>query len=278
MSCDAMKRLLPGLAMDELDVEQKRDIERHLEGCAECRTERDLLARTRAALASATDVETSVARRDQVVGAMVAARDGVLEQAMLRPRSRGLGWAAAAAAVLLAVAGWLVWSPYLGGPSYRVASSGRGAIIRPDGLTPIGPDQVLRRGDRVIAEDAAKLESVDATLELAAGSTLSIQPGQLLLERGAMRVEVRRGQVTVVDVSSDRLVLRAGAFDVSVFTAKGIVSDTSHGEVQTESATRLRAGVGSGSARLEGPNGQVELNAGEHGELDPKGYPTRRKD
>jgi len=273
MKCDDAKRLLPGLVLDEIDVEERREAEKHLGECGPCRTERDGLLKAHAAMKALPEVETSQARRDAVVTGMAAARNDLLERAAIPMRRRTWPWAAAAAVVLAAVS-WIAFAPAFS-PSYRI-KGGRGVVVRPHETVPVADGVVVRRGDRVVAEAPLTLEGSSVTVELS--GTLALQPDEFLLESGSMTLHVRRGEVVVTDVSRDRLTLRAGRFQVEVYQSKGAVSfDTEH-PVKEESSRRLRTRVQEGSARLEGEGGAVELKAGETGELDPRGFTTRRKE
>ncbi len=272
MNCNDAKKLIPALALDDIDVEERREIDKHLEGCAVCRAERDALAKVHGAVKSTPEVETSQSRRDAVVGAMASARAEVLQRAAVTPPRWNLLWAAAAA-IVLAITSFVAFGPSLFAPTYRIAS-GTGVIIKQDGTVPITPNAVVRRGDRIVAE-AVRLEGTDVVIDVT--GTLSLQPGEFLLEQGTMTVDVRRGEVVVTDVSRDRLVLRAGRFEVRIERSEGAVGSGTE-PVKKESAWRLSGRVLEGSARLEGENGQVELKAGEKGKLDPRGYPDRKKE
>jgi hypothetical protein len=270
MTCDDAKKLLPGWVLDEIDVEPRREVEKHLETCGGCRAERDGLAKAHASMKTLPEVETSQARRDAVVTAMAAARNELLERAAVpRPR-RTWPWAAAAA-VLLAAASWIAFGPSFS-PSYRI-KGGRGLVVRPHETVPVADGVVVRRGDRVVAEAPLTLEGSSVTIELS--GTLALQPDEFLLESGSLTMTVHRGEVVVSDVSRDRLVLRAGRFHVEVFQAKGAVAAGPDQPVKEEFSRRLRVSVRDGSARLEGEGGAVELKTGETGELDPRGFTTR---
>lgn len=274
MSCETFKKLIPGLAMDELDVEERREADRHLADCARCRAERDAIARTHALLKSLPEAETSTTRRDETVAAMGQVRDGMIERAMLRPRRRS-GLFAVAAAMLVTVVGWAAWGPLMSGPVYRVAS-GQGWILSESGSSPLAPGAVLGRGDRIHAREAMRIETAGMVVELAPYAKATLQSAGLFLEDGSLTVEVRKGEATVTDLSNDRLILRPGRFEVAAVRKSGIVASPG-GETKAESAVRLKASVLAGSARLQGPNGEVELRAGERGELDVKGYPERKE-
>jgi hypothetical protein len=272
MNCNDAKKRIPALALDDIDVEERREAEKHLEGCAACRAERDGLTKVHGAMKALPEVETSQARRDAVVGAMTAARADILEKAMIQPPKRNWGWIAAAA-VVLAAASWFALAPI--GPTYRIVS-GTGIIITVDGTVPIAVGSIVRRGDRIVAEQRVRIEGANAVVDIA--GELSIHPDELLLERGTMDVDVRKGELVVTDISRDRLVLRTGKFQLQLFRAEGKVSSDPSVPVKTESSLRLAGSVLEGSARLVGENGQLELKQGETGKLDPRGYPYLKKE
>jgi hypothetical protein len=87
MACESWKERLVALLYDELDADERRDIEGHLAGCAGCRAELDELASARSLLAEARFDAPPVSPRVMV----------------LAPKSVQRPWLAFAAGILFAV-------------------------------------------------------------------------------------------------------------------------------------------------------------------------------
>src|SRR5262245_12478169 len=102
MTCTDVRKLLPDLALGDLDAEPAADVAAHLKGCGACRTESESLGRTVGALRAPRPVAASTERRAAAVAAMARAHADLSERLLTR---RPLPWAplTAAAAFLLAV-------------------------------------------------------------------------------------------------------------------------------------------------------------------------------
>ena len=153
MSCAEIKKNLPALVLGDLEGPDLDRAVAHLKDCAACRAER---AHLEAALAAAKRLpapEPRATRRDRVVAAMVAAT----EPQTKKPR-RPWGWAASAAAVLLAVlATWGVSTGRLGlsREAYALTAEdvkGEALLMRAggSGWEPLAPKTRIQIGDRVL--------------------------------------------------------------------------------------------------------------------------------
>lgn len=154
MSCAEIKKNLPALVLGDLEGPDLDRAVAHLKDCEACRAER---AHLEAALAAAKRLpapEPRATRRDRAVAAMVAAAEERPAKAGRRP----WGWAASAAAVLLAVlATWGVSTGRLGlsRESYALTAEdvkGEALLMRAGGSTwePLAPKTRVEIGDRVL--------------------------------------------------------------------------------------------------------------------------------
>src|SRR5438045_7475185 len=126
MMCSDVRKLLPDLALGDLDAGPAADIAAHLQGCAACRSESGAIARTLNVLRAAPTAAPSTERRSAAAAAMARAHAEQSERLLIRrPRS----WApwATAAAFLLAVAAAL--SVRGGGTAFTVAKVTGGAEL-----------------------------------------------------------------------------------------------------------------------------------------------------
>src|SRR5262249_51221512 len=106
MICSDVRKLLPDLALGDLDAEPAAQLSAHVKGCDACRAESEALGRTVGALRAPKPVAPSTERRAAAVAAMARAHADLSERILTR---RSMRWVplAAAAAFLLAVVGAL---------------------------------------------------------------------------------------------------------------------------------------------------------------------------
>jgi hypothetical protein len=268
MKCDEAKKLTAGLALDDLDAGERRDLEAHLASCADCRAAAESEARTVAALRSDDPVEGSAGRRERTVAAMVAAhREFRVQPSILMPRRRLIA-ASVAAAVLVALALPLLYPR--GGLS----------VVRLDGTAWIqrsgSKDMVaLQLGDKVRAGDWLRTENV-VGLERRGGFKVVVNcnsrvayddsgPTPILqLGEGAVYVEAPGMALTIVDASGRRATVRDGTFEVRM----PIVASPS-GDKQTEFLIQVEKGT----ALITGSGGAQEVKAGSAASVDVAGRP-----
>lgn len=108
---DRLRDLLPAHALGALDPEERREVEEHLAGCAECREELAGWGPTLEGLAeSAPPVRPSAEVRAGLLSRIESRIEGSAGEAVAgeRPRRAGLGPLAVAASVILALAAGLV--------------------------------------------------------------------------------------------------------------------------------------------------------------------------
>lgn len=249
MKCDEALKRIPGLALEELDVEVRREVETHLASCGACRAAGTGQERTLAALRALPAVETSADRREDTVRGMLRARDELVERAILvRPARWGAWTATASAAALLFLAfGWMALGP-AAWKSFRV--KGAGIDLQMGGV-------------RVEAQGEAEV--------------IVSEPDRLVVVHGSVRVETDR-PVTVANLRQDWFVLEAGRarFDVNPSGVAGVTSDDPRrAEPRFEGhrfRVRLERGVGTLGAENVSP---LKLEPGQSGRIDEAGRPVR---
>ena len=88
MMCSDVRKLLPDLALGDLDAEPAAEIAAHLQGCAACRSESGAIARTLNVLRAAPSAAPSTERRSAAAAAMARAHAEQSERLLIRrPRS-----------------------------------------------------------------------------------------------------------------------------------------------------------------------------------------------
>ncbi|MFN3487050.1 MAG: anti-sigma factor family protein, partial [Planctomycetota bacterium] len=106
MKCAEVRKMLPELALGDLDAEPAFRAEGHLQECAACRSEFETIGRAAEALRGATPLAPSAERRDRAVEAMVRASSGHPPVRTVRRAWRRWAGAAAAAALVPLAAFW----------------------------------------------------------------------------------------------------------------------------------------------------------------------------
>lgn len=268
MKCEDVSKQVPALVMDELDVEVRREVERHLEGCAPCRAERDTHQRTLEAMRRLPAVESSGARRGDAVAAMTKARDELVERhLMARPSRWALRLTAAAAAALLVLGvGWVTLVP---SASWGVSAlRGTAMLKRGEESHVLQQDERVRPGDIVslLHNSAVTLETDEGRVELSGLAKVEIRGRrQILLMDGSLRAETRV-ELTIANSWNDKLVVRNGV--ASLVSDLRAIADPVHVE-----GDRLRVRVERGQGVMRGARGELLLEAGESGRIDPQGKP-----
>ncbi len=232
MKCSAALDLASGLALGELDVEEKRALDQHLAACAPCRSEAARRAAAVKLLADAPAPESSAARRDRAAAAMKAERGAMVDRLLAAPRRRWLGWAAGAAALLLVGLGgaWIGLSLRDSGAVLRVERlAGSARVIRAGSRESraLAPGDAIRRGDLVSADGVLWLEGPGKSrIALNRESTVKLEADEgpvLLLVQGSLYGEVRSVPHTVIDATNRRLVARDCSFEATLARVAGYV-------------------------------------------------------
>lgn len=236
MDCSEVRKRLTGMALDELDVEERREAEGHLASCAPCRAERESVERTMKALGGVPPVESSSTRRDRAVAALKEEHARRAEAAMFAGSRRG-GWRAAlavAAAVLLVAAGAsLVLFSQFGIPVELRAVEVSGPVrFLPAGSSEyraLEKGDVVRSGDHVLCGEGAQAEFFLRESGKRVGwigirpettFLFRVEPGGrrrwLVLERGGFDAELGKavGETRVSAPSGEDVGTRRGGFAV----------------------------------------------------------------
>lgn len=247
MKCAEVRKMLPELALGDLDAEPAFRAEGHLQECPACRSEFETIGRAAEALRGASPLAPSAERRDRAVEAMVRASSG---RPAVRPARRAWRrWAgAAAAAALVSLAAFWTLGRIGGAGEFRVARvSGRAIVVRPDGSSaPLGLGTTLVPGDRVVTEAGGEVafELGRGRLELGGDASMTLaSPRKVVLDRGDVRADLRerlREPLVVADLGSNFVSIRHGRVEVGIREVKGLVG-------------AAREGKDGGEAHLPGP-------------------------
>lgn len=155
MNCVEAKKLLPAMALGDLEGAERDALVGHLKDCEACRAERTHLEKTLRVAERLPAAEPSGTRRMRVVAAMVAA---TAEESRVAKRRPGGGWRkwGLAAAVLVAVIGGSVATARLGfaTPAYELKVEdlrGEVMVLRAGGTERVrlARGETIRIGDRV---------------------------------------------------------------------------------------------------------------------------------
>jgi len=259
MKCNEAVKHAAGLALDDLDIEVRRDLEGHVASCAACRGVAERERRIVEELKSAPAAETSAARRERVAEAMDAAYRELAERAVLAPRTSRRWWIGAAAAVVLAA----LAVPFLMVGGNLKVEKGAGWVLRAGAKEQVALDagDSVRPGDLVTTQGVIHLVgpgrskiSINANSEvmydLSAGAPL------LRMREGAVYGEVRGTELTIVVPSEGRLTIREGTFEAKLDVVGGYPGNP-------EKKRNLKVQVGKGNAVLEGPRGSLKVGEGQ---------------
>jgi hypothetical protein len=288
MLCTDVRKLLPDLALGDLDAEPAAEVSAHLAACAACRTESGTLGRTVKVLRAALPAAPSTERRSAAVAAMARAHAEQSERLLTRrPRS----WApwATAAAFLLALAAAL--SVRGGGTAFTVAKvTGKAELRDPETgrWRPVFAGVKISVGDRLLTYRGC-------ILRLSAGATdLCLDEETSVEVVAARRVTLDRGRLLAIarDSSADALVVTdpannavrvTGRVELSLrevsgqlagsFEQKGTRPVLPDPKVQIERSLVVR--VQSGEAALDGSREQrLRASAGQEGTFELGGKPA----
>ena len=260
MKCNDAVKHAAGLALDDLDIEVRRDLEGHVASCAACRGVAERERRLVGELKSAPAAETSAARRERVAEAMDAAYRELAERAVLAPRTSRRWWIGAAAAVVLAA---LAVPLLMSGGGLKV-HEGTGWVLRAGAKeqTALNAGDMVRPRDYVTTKKGVlhlvgpgrSRISINANSEViydvSAGAPL------LRMTEGAVYGEVRGTELTIVVPSKGRLTVREGTFEAKLDVVLGYPGNP-------EKKRNLKVQVGKGNAVLEGPRGSLKVGEGQ---------------
>lgn len=288
MTCTEVRKLLPDLALGDLDAEPAAGVAAHLKGCADCRAEDAGFGRTLGALRAARPVAASTERRSAAVAAMARTHADQAEKLLVRrPRPSWVPWATAAA-FLLALAGAL--SLRGTATAFTVESvSGRAELRdRDSGLwRPVLGGSAVSVGDRLVTYEGCRVRLAAGSTEILLDQDTSIEvarPRRVGLDRGrilAFSSEAATEPLVVTDLSNNAVRVR-GRVELAVRDVKGTVGGAWQEkggrsvipEMKDEIRRLLVVRVQSGEAALGGSRDQrLNARAGEEGKFQFDGKP-----
>jgi len=284
MNCSDVLKLLPELALGDLDAEPAAGVAAHLRTCEACRAENDALGRTVNLMRVTQPVSPSTERRTVTVAAMARAH------AAEAPR-RSLSWApwATAAAFLLAVVAAL--SSRTGGPAFSVAQvSGRALLLeRRTGVwRPVSAGEMISVGDRLVTEPGGfvRLSADGAELSLDQDSSFDVvAPRRVTLDRGRVLAVVSGPSaepLIVTDTANHSAVVK-GRVELALREVTGLLAGSVESRNQPpilpparkEVRRHLVARVAEGEVRLNGSEDQrLHAAAGQEGTFTFVGQPA----
>lgn len=290
MTCTDIRKLLPELALGDLDAEPAAAVAAHLAGCADCRVASDAIRRTVGLLRTAPPASPSTERRSAAVAAMARAHAEQAER-LLAPRTRRpwLPWIAAAAAFLILVA-----APQIRTRSWsmQVASlQGRADLLdRSTGTwRPLSASEKLRVGDRLVTQQGAVVQLAAGPHRLWLDQETSIDLVDILavgLDRGRVCVTVGDGAgepIRISDISNNVIRVPEGRVEIGLRDVQAMVGgsrESREGQAvlpaaKTETSRRLVARVDRGVAELRGTQDQrLRAVMGQSGTFDFSGQPS----
>ena len=285
MTCADVRKLLPDLALGDLDAEPAADVAAHLKDCGACRAESGALGRTMGALRGAAPVAASTERRAAAVAAMARAH-GDLSERLLTRRPRAWAPLAAAAAFLLAVVGAL--TVRVPGPVFSLSGAARVLDRETGGWRAANDGEKISVGDRIVTDPGVRARLAGGATEIVLDQDTSVDiigPRRVSLDRGRLMASSRTNELVVTDLENN-VVRVTGRVEISIREVKGLVL----GSIESKSGQRtLPAGaekiehslvirVGSGEAVLDGAREQrLRARAGEEGKFEIGGKPVTEK-
>jgi hypothetical protein len=282
MTCTDARKLLPGLALGDLDAEPAADVRAHLQSCAECRAEDASIGRTVGLLKAAPSLPPSTQRRSAAAAAMARAQAEQAERILVRRPRRWAPWATAAA-FLLAVAAAL--SVRSGGIAFTVARITGAAELR-DRVTgdwrPVAAGTPIAVGDRLVTKPGCVIRMSSGAVELFLDQDTSVEvvaPRRVTLDRGrllAVAPASGKDLLVVTDTANNSAAVK-GRVELSLREVPGIIGGSREEKGKTpelpdprsQIVRSLLARVQSGEAALGGTHDQrLHALAGEEGRFE----------
>lgn len=282
MICTDVRKLLPGLALGDLDAEPAGEVRAHLQGCAACRAEDAAIGRTVGILRAAPVLPPSTERRSAAAAAMARAQAEQAERILVRRPRRWAPWATAAA-FLIAVAAAL--SVRTAGPAFTVARISGAAELRDRGTgewRPVAAGALVAVGDRLVTKPGCVVRLAAGPVELFLDQDTSVEvvaPRRVTLDRGRLLATAPAGgkDVLVVTDTANNSAAVKGRVELSLREVAGTVAGSSQVKGQkavmpdprSQVVRSLLAKVESGEAALNGTHDQrLHALAGEEGRFE----------
>lgn len=288
MTCSDVRKLLPGLALGDLDAEPAALVADHLAECTGCRQESGVLGRTLGLLRAAPFVAPSTDRRSAAVAAMARTHAEQSERLLVRRPRPWLPWATAVAFLLALGTALLVRS---NGLAFQVAGlKGRAELRDPDSgrWRPVSDGMKVSVGDRLLTYPGSRVRLSSGATELVLDEETSIEvlaPARVTLDRGRL--------LALAPVSGTETLLITDAFNNSVRATGRVelglrdVSGQVLGwqevpgktpvppDVKTQIERSLVARVQFGEAALDGVRDQrLRASGGQEGRFNFGGQPA----
>jgi putative zinc finger protein len=285
MTCADVRKLLPDLALGDLDAEPAAAVAAHLKECASCRAESGALGRTVGALRAAPPAAASTERRAAAVAAMARAHAD-LSQKLLTRRPHAWVPLAAAAAFLLAVAGALtVRGP---GPVFTVAGTARVLDRETGGWRTSIDGEKISVGDRVVTDLGGRARLAGGATEIVLDHDTWVEivgPRRVSLDRGRLMASSQSNELVVTDIENNAVRV-TGRVEITIREVRGQFGgsiESSGGdkripETKEKIEHSLVIRVASGEAALDGAREQrLRAKAGELGKFEAGGKPATEK-
>jgi hypothetical protein len=285
MTCIDVRKLLPDLALGDLDAEPAADVAAHLEECAACRAESGALGRTVGALRSAPPAAASTERRSVAVAAMARTHADLSERLLTRRRHPWIPLAAAAAFLLAVVGALTVRAP---GTVFSLSGTAR-ILERETGEWRIVSDgQKITVGDRVVTDLGERARLAGGATEIVLDQDTWVEivgPRRLSLDRGRVMAASGSNELVVTDMANNSVRV-TGRVEISVREVKALVGRSYEvkgkepvvhdPKVVVEKSLVVR--VAAGEAALDGAREQrLRARAGEEGKFEAGGKPVTEK-
>lgn len=207
MECNRARDMLGGLVLGELDVEQRRAVEKHLQGCPECCAKRDELALALGALKLLPHAETSEGRRERTVAAMMKEHRDRVEAALRYRIVSPLRMVAAALAVLVLAAvitvGWNVARTESELYVLKVVAVNGTADWASGGeWKPLKKNDIVRSRDRVRTRESTTVQFEVLEGSKKRGELFLNQNTSVDLRNGGRVISIDSGELYAVEISA----------------------------------------------------------------------------
>jgi hypothetical protein len=288
MTCTDVRKLLPGLALGDLDAEPGADVSSHLAACAGCRQESGVLGRTLSMLRAAPSLPPSTERRTAAVAAMARAHAEQSERLLVRRPRPWLPWATAAAFLLALGTALLVRG---NGPAFQVAQlKGRAELRDPESgrWRPVAAGMRISVGDRLLTCPGSRVRLGSGSTELVLDEETSIEilaPSRVTLDRGRLLAlaPASGAEALLVTDSFNNSVRATGRVELSLRDVTGQVlgwmEERGKTPVPPDAKTQIErslvARVQFGEAALDGVRDQrLRASGGQEGRFNFGGQPA----
>jgi hypothetical protein len=285
MTCADVRKLLPDLALGDLDAEPAADVAAHLKECGACRAESDALRRTVGALHAPRPVAASTERRSAAVAAMARAHADLSERLLTR-RPRAWAPLAAAAVFLIAVAGALtVRAP---GAVFSLAGGARIVDRETGEWRPARDGEKIIVGDRIVTDPGTRARLTGGATEIVLDQDTWVAisgPRRVSLDRGRVLASSSANELVVTDIENYSVRV-TGRVEITLREVKGLFGGSNESrtgdpkipEVKEKVEHSLVIRVASGEVALDGARQQrLRARAGEEGKFEAGGKPVTEK-